>query len=453
MRDALQRTALRVVAVLFAVTLLASVALAAVSTDADTTAVAPGDGNTSTESPLVISVELADAIGAGTSDFLVGAIEEAEQRRADCLVVELDTPGGLDTAMRDIVKRILSADVPVVVYVAPSGARAASAGLWILLAGHVAAMAPGTTTGAAHPVSVGGSGEMDSTMAVKVENDAASYIRSVAQKRGRNAEWAELAVRESASVSSNEALELGVIDLVEPSLQALLVSIDGTKVEVLSGRRTLRTKNARLEKIEMSWRDRVLSTIANPNVAYLLLMLGSMGLMMELWNPGAIFPGVVGAISMLLAFFALQVLPVNSVGLLLLALGVVLLILEIKVTSYGLLTIGGVGCLTLGSLLLFEHRDSFYRVSWSVLIPTVAIATLFFLFVVGKGLLAQKRRPVTGQRGMIGLVGMADSRIDPDGRVFVHGEYWNARTESPIESGVRIEVIGVEGQQLVVRPV
>ncbi|UCE03200.1 MAG: nodulation protein NfeD [Candidatus Latescibacterota bacterium] len=449
MRGALQSSAFRALLLLL---LAAPLGAQPPASDTTTSEIASeSESRDAAEPALVLTAALADAVGAGTSHFLVGAIDEAERRQAECLVIELDTPGGLDSAMREIVKRILGADIPVVVYVAPSGARAASAGLWILLAGHVAAMSPGTTTGAAHPVNLGGGGEVDSTMAIKVENDAASYIRSVAQKRGRNAAWAETAVRESASVSSDEALALGVVDRVEPTLQALLESIDGNEVEVLSGARVLRTKNARVEEIEMGWRDRVLSTIANPNVAYLLLMLGSMGLMMEMWNPGAIFPGVVGAISMLLAFFALQVLPVNSVGLLLLALGVVLLILEVKVTSYGMLTIGGVGCLTLGSLLLFEHPDTFYRVSWSVLIPTVALATLFFLFVVSKGLLAQKRRPVTGQQGMIGLVGTADSRIDPQGRVFVHGEYWNARAERPVESGARIEVVGVEGHQLVVR--
>jgi membrane-bound serine protease (ClpP class) len=400
--------------------------------------------------PLVRVARLVDAIGPASAHFLIENIEKAEKDGAACVVVELDTPGGLESAMRDIVKRILSADVPVVVYVAPSGARAASAGLWILLAGHVAAMAPGTNTGAAHPVALGG-GEVDETMKQKLESDAASFIRSLAQKRGRNVEWAEKAVRESASASDAEALQLGIIDVVEPSLQALLLRIDGREVEVLSGPRRLRTREARIETLEMGWRDRVLSAIANPNVAYILLMLGSAGLMMELWNPGAIFPGVVGAISLLLAFFAFQVLPVNWVGLLLIGLGMVLLILEIKVTSYGALTIGGVVALVLGSLLLFESPASFYRVSWSVLVPTVTTATLFFLFVVGKGLLAQRARPVTGREGMLGLVGTADSRLDPLGRVFVHGEYWSARAVEPIEAGSGVEVVGVEGRRLVVR--
>ena len=401
--------------------------------------------------PLVCVAPLVDAIGPASARFLIDSIDRAEKRKAECLVIELDTPGGLESAMRDIVKRILAADVPVVVYVAPSGARAASAGVWILLAAHVAAMAPGTNTGAAHPVAVGG-GEVDDTMRKKLENDAASFIRSVAQKRGRNVEWAEKAVRESASASDREALELHIVDVVEPSLQALLVRIDGRQVEVVSGPRTLHTRAATIEKLEMGWRARALSAIANPNVAYILLMLGSMGLMMELWNPGAIFPGVVGAISLLLAFFAFQVLPVNSVGLLLILLGVILLLLEIKVTSYGTLTLGGVAALTFGSLLLFETPEAFYRVSWGVLLPTVAVVTFVFLFIVGKGLLAQRARPVTGASGMIGLVGTADSRLDPGGRVFVRGEYWNARSLEPIEAGSSVEVLAVEGRQLVVRP-
>ncbi len=259
----------------------------------------------SAHSSLVLVARLHDAIHPATAGFVHRCIGRAEQRNAACLILELDTPGGLDSAMRDIVKRILAADVPIVVYVSPSGSRAASAGLWILLAGHVAAMAPGTTTGAAHPVQMGGE-SVDETVAAKIEHDSASLVRALAQKRGRNAEWAERAVRESISASDAEALELGVIDLVEDSIASLLDDIDGLDVEVLSGYRTLSTSSATIEYIEMDWRDRVLSTIANPNIAYLLLMLGTMGIMMELWNPGAILPGVLGAISMLLAFFALQ---------------------------------------------------------------------------------------------------------------------------------------------------
>ncbi len=431
--------------------LLAAEAAAGTTTAADSSR---GGGEPEKGSPAaaeVLVASLVDAIGPASARFLIEGIERAEKERAACLIIELDTPGGLDSAMRDIVKRILAADVPVVVYVAPSGSRAASAGLFLLLAAHVAAMAPGTNTGAAHPVQMGG-GTIDSVMSEKVENDAASFIRSLAQKRGRNAEWAERAVRASVSVSDKEALELGVVDVIEPSLQALLVRLDGRKVELLSGPRTLQTKAAAVRMLHMGWRDRVLSAIANPNIAYLLLMLGSAGLMMELWNPGAILPGVVGAISMLLAFFALQVLPVNSVGLLLLLLGIILLLLEVKVTSYGALTIGGIVALTLGSIFLFDSKETLYRVSWTVIVPTVIAVTFFFLFVVGKGLLAQKHRPVTGSHGMLGQIGTADSALAPEGRVFVRGEYWHARAEAPVPAGAAVEVVGVEGLRLVVRP-
>ena len=403
------------------------------------------------DSALVLRVRVEAAIGPASRNFIGRAVDAAEERGAACLVIELDTPGGLDDSMRDIIKRILASDVPVVVYVAPSGSRAASAGFYILQAAHVAAMAPGTNTGAAHPVPMGG-GEADPTMQEKIENDAASFARSLAQRRGRNVEWAESAVRESESVSAQEALDKNVIDWVAPGLDSLLAAIDSVTVETLSGRHVLGTRGARVETISMGWRDRVLSTIANPNVAYLLLMLGTMGLAMELWNPGAIFPGVVGAIALLLAFFALQVLPVSHAGLLLLLVGVILLILEIKVTSYGALTIGGVTSLTLGSILLFESPGAMFRVSWWVLVPAVLGTTLFLLFVVGKGLGAQRRKPVTGPEGLVGEHGRADSALAVGGgRVFVHGEYWNARSDEPIESGTPVVVEAVEGNVLHVR--
>lgn len=410
---------------------------------------APTDEATSRD--VVLIAELADAIAPPTAGFLIGAIERAEARGAACLVIQLDTPGGLDVAMRDVVKRILSSSVPVVVYVAPSGARAASAGLFILLSAHVAAMAPGTNTGAAHPVNLGG-GPVDSTMAVKIVNDSASFIRSIAHQRGRNEEWAERAVRESASITADEALATGVVEVLATSPQDLLRRLDGRTVKMLTGEATLRTRDVRLEKLEMGWRERALSKLANPNVAYMLLMLGTMGLLLELYNPGAILPGVVGAISILLAFFALQVLPVNSVGLLLLAVGIILLVLEIKVTSYGLLTIGGVIALSLGALFLFDSKDSLYRVSWSVLIPTVAVTAAFFLFVIGKGLQAQRARPMTGRVALIGAVGIADSVINLEGKVIVNGEYWEALAAQPIAAGSSIEVVGIEGRQLFVRP-
>jgi membrane-bound serine protease (ClpP class) len=414
----------------------------------------PGAAHAAADSTLVLRVRVQDAIGPASRNFVARAVEAAESRGAACLVLELDTPGGLDESMRDIVKRILGADVPVVVYVAPSGSRAASAGFFILQAAHVAAMAPGTNTGAAHPVQLGG-GDIDKTLAGKIENDAASFVRSLAQRRGRNVEWAESAVRESASISATEALEKHVIDCVAGSFDDLLAQLDGRSVDIGAGPRSLHTAGARVESLAMGWRDRVLSTIANPNIAYLLLMMGTMGLAMELWNPGAIFPGVVGAISLLLAFFALQVLPVNQAGLLLLLVGVILLLLEIKVTSYGALTIGGVTALTLGSILLFDTPGALSRLSWSIIVPVVVCTTLFFLFVVGAGLRAQRRKPVTGPEGLVGERGLADTVLAPEGRVAVHGEYWWARTDDePVAAGETVEVTAVEaGRRLVVRRV
>jgi membrane-bound serine protease (ClpP class) len=403
-----------------------------------------------TDSTLVFRVRVQDAIGPASRNYIARALDVAESREAACLVLELDTPGGLDESMRDIVKRILGADVPVVVYVAPSGSRAASAGFFILQAAHVAAMAPGTNTGAAHPVQMGG-GEIDKTLAGKIENDAASFVRALAQRRGRNVDWAESAVRESASIAATEALDKHVIDVVAKSFDDLLVQLDGRSVEIGAATCSLHTAGAHVESLTMSWRDRVLSTIANPNVAYLLLMLGTMGLAMELWNPGAIFPGVVGAISLLLAFFALQVLPVNQAGLLLLLVGVILLLLEIKVTSYGALTIGGVAALTFGSILLFDTPGALAHLSWSIIVPVVVCSTLFFLFVVGAGLRAQRRKPVTGPEGLVGEQGTADTPLAPEGRVAVHGEYWGARA---MAAGEAIEVTAIEaGRRLVVRRV
>jgi membrane-bound serine protease (ClpP class) len=300
-------------------------------------------------------------------------------------------------------------------------------------------------------VALGGGAAPDSTMRVKIENDAASFARSLAQKRGRNVPWAESAVRQSASVSAPEALERGVIDCVANDLRDLLRQIDSLQVEVVTGSRRLGTRDATILTVEMNWRDRVLSSIANPNVAYVLLMLGTTGLAMELWNPGAILPGVVGAISLLLAFFALQVLPVSHVGLLLLLTGIVLLLLEIKVTSYGALTLGGVTALTFGSLLLFDTPHALVRVSWSVIVPVVVFTTIFFLFIVGKGLRAQRRRAVTGPEGLVGERGHADSDLGLEGRVFVHGEYWDARAEVAVHAGETVEVVAVEGRRLVVR--
>jgi membrane-bound serine protease (ClpP class) len=304
----------------------------------------------------ILHLTVKSTINPVISEYIEKGLQEAASAGATCVILQMDTPGGLDTAMRDIVQSILNSPVPVIVYVAPSGARAASAGVLITISAHVAAMAPGTNIGAAHPVGLGG-GKMDETMLKKVENDAAAYAKSLAEQRGRNVEWAVSAVRESESVSAQKALELDIIDLVASSLPELIEKVEGREVETVWGKKTLALKDLPVEKSEMGWRYRLLDTLSNPNIAYILMMLGFYGLFFELSNPGVIFPGVFGAICLILAFFALQTLPVNYAGVLLILLAIILFIAEIKVISYGVLTLGGIVALLLGSLMLIESPD------------------------------------------------------------------------------------------------
>ena len=304
------------------------------------------------------------------SEYIIKSIEEAKGAGASLVVIELDTPGGLDLSMRDIVKTLLASPVPVAVYVAPSGSRAASAGVFITMAADIAAMAPGTNIGSAHPVAINGK-EMDETMVTKVKNDAASYIKSIAAKRGRNAQWAEKAVRESVNITASEALELKVIDLMAKDTQTLLALLDGRSIKFDGKDRTLKLAGARRVSVEMGLRHRILDAITNPNVAYVLMMIGMVGLYFELSSPGAIFPGVIGAICIILAFYSFQTLPVNYAGLLLIGLGAAFFVIELSVTSFGLLTIAGIISFTLGSLMLFDSPLPFMRVSLSVILPTV----------------------------------------------------------------------------------
>ena len=402
--------------------------------------------------PVVHVITINGVISPISAEFILKSIQDAEQENARCLIIQLDTPGGLMESMRDIVKGELGADVPVVVYVAPSGARAASAGVFITLAAHVAAMAPGTNIGAAHPVMMGGipggGGDTTQTMMDKLTNDAVAYIQSIAEKQGRNAEWAREAVLESSSITALEALEKGVIDTVAASLAELLSYLDGKQVEVVSGEVTLATLQAEVSHIEMSLRYRILDKITNPNVAYLLLLLGIYGIFFELSNPGIFFPGVLGAISLILAFLAFQMLPINYAGLALMALSLVLFILEINVTSYGLLSISGVISLLLGSLMLFDSTDPLMRVSWQVIIPTIIFTALFFLVAIGLAVKAQRRVPLTGIASMVGLTGAAQTDIDPDGQVLVQGEVWRAVSDQDIPSGASVKVLQVDGMVL-----
>ncbi len=386
------------------------------------------------------------------AEYLHDAIEFASSPAAEALVVRLDTPGGLDTSMRDIIKDFTGAPIPIVVYVAPSGGRAASAGVFLTLAAHVAAMAPGTNIGAAHPVAMGG-GEMDKTMKEKVENDSAAYIKSLAEQHGRNVKWAEDAVRKSVSATEKEALSLKLIDLVADDLPALLEKLEGRTVSVGGRAMTLRTKQAVIEEFPMGWRLEALKALSDPNIAYVLMTLGTIGLLAELYNPGAILPGVVGAISLVLAFYSFQSLPINYAGALLILLGIVFFILEATVTSFGILAIGGTVAMVLGSLMLMKTDAEFLQISWTVIIPVVGIVALFTLVVLGAGLQALKRRPATGQEEMIGLIGEVRTALAPRGQVSIRGELWEAVSDAPMQPGDRAEVTHVEGLHLHVKPV
>ncbi len=381
-------------------------------------------------------------IGPITARIIEKAIDTSVEDSAEVLIIELNTPGGLDESMRIITRKILNAKVPVIVYVSPSGSRAASAGVFITLSAHIAAMTPGTNMGAAHPVAIGG--QMDSTMAEKVVNDAAAYIKSIATKRGKNEEWAEESVRKSVSITENEALKLNVIDLVVSDVRTLLDSCDGRKVSLPSGEKVLDTKEIEVSRAEISVRDRILQVITNPTIAYILLTLGIWGLFFELSTPGAIFPGIVGGICLILAFFALQSLPINYAGLLLMILALILFILEVKIVSHGALAIGGIISMVLGSLLLFESPLPYMRVSLVVIITIVAGTALFFLVAIGLALRARRRKVTTGGRGLVGEIGVARSALKPEGDVFIHGEIWKAEADQPIKKGEKVVVTAVE---------
>jgi len=395
----------------------------------------------------VATIEIEGVISPVTLRLVGIAIDRAQAERAQALVIQLDTPGGLERSMRAIVQRMMNAEVPVVVYVAPTGARAASAGVFITMAAHVAAMAPATNIGAASPVALGGGA--DKTMMKKVENDAAAFIRTVALERGRNADWAEKAVREAVAITEREALKLKVIDLIAASMTDLLEQIDGRTVKLPKGTVTLATKDAPVRPIEIGFRDRFLNIITDPNVAYVLMMLGMLGLFFELSNPGVILPGVIGGISLILAFFAFQSLPINYAGLLLILFGIVLLVAEIKIVSHGILAIGGMVSMSLGSLMLFDSPEVGFRVSWWVIAPTVGATAGLFLFVVAAGVRALGRPPATGAEGLVGKTATVRERLGPEGQVMVLGEIWRAVAEGePLEPGAQVRIVAVDGLTL-----
>ncbi|MEK6690456.1 MAG: nodulation protein NfeD [Nitrospirota bacterium] len=395
----------------------------------------------------VITVE--GVINPVVAEFIENSIDKATKDRAEVLVIELDTPGGLDTSMRSIIKKMVSSDIPIVVYVYPSGGRAASAGAFITIAAHIAAMTPGTNIGAAHPVGMGG--KMDKTMVEKVENDAVAYIKSLAEKRKRNPKWAEDAVRKSASITEKEALALKVIDLVASDLNSLLSGINGMKVDTPLGEMTLKTTDAEVVRKEIGIRYKILKVLSDPNIAYILMILGFYGLFFELTNPGAILPGVVGALCLILAFYSFQVLPVNYAGLLLIILAIILFILEVKIASYGMLTIGGIISMVIGSLMLFESPAPFIKLSLAVVLPAAIMTAIFFTLTFSLAFKAYKRKPVTGSEGLVGMEGVAKTKIHKNGTVFVHGELWRAWSEEPIKEGASIIVETVEGLKLKIR--
>jgi membrane-bound serine protease (ClpP class) len=395
----------------------------------------------------VAQIDMDSAITPVTVRLLAMAVDRAQSEGAQALIIRLNTPGGLERSMRSMVQTILGSPIPIIVYVSPTGARAASAGVFITMAAHVAAMAPATNIGAAHPVAVGGS--MDKEMTKKVENDAAAFARTIATERGRNAEWAEKAVRSSVSATEREAVKLKVVDLIADSVPDLLTKVDGRTVKTSRGPVTLATKEAPVTVIEVRFRDRFLALISDPNVAYLLMMGGMLGIFFELSNPGSVLPGVVGGICLILAFFAFQSLPVNWAGLLLILFGVVLLIAEIKVTSHGVLAVGGLVAMLIGSLMLYDAPETGIRLSWFVILPTVGTTGGLVFVAVSLGVRALYRPSVTGSAAMVGRLGVARTAIKPEGQVLIDGELWRAVSpDAGVEAGEPVQVTAIDGLTL-----
>lgn len=403
-------------------------------------------GAASEERPIEL-VRIHDTINPGLQDFIEHAVKKSEEESAECLILELDTPGGLVTAMRGIVKAMMNAKIPVVVFVSPSGAQAASAGVFITAAADVAAMAPGTNIGAAHPVTATG-GNVPETMNEKVVNDLVAFVKSLAEERGRNAKWLEEAVRKSVSATAEEAFAQNVIDLVAQDLPDLVNQLDGWEVHRKGYQRTLRTRGKPIQVIEPGWRHKVLRAISNPNIAYILLMIGLAGLYFELSQPGVVLPGVIGAIALVLSFYAMQTIPVNYAGFVLIILAVIFFILEIKVSSYGMLSLAGILSLILGSLMLFHVPGQPFRVAMPVFIPTVLTVSAFFAGVAALAFRAQMRRPQVGVEALVGAEGTVTQALNPEGKVFIQGELWNAESDEPIPEGNRVRVVSVRNLKL-----
>ena len=400
----------------------------------------------------IVVVKISGAINPAVAEFVSQEIHQANKEQQALIVLNMDTPGGLDTSMRQIIKKIQSSHVPVASYVSPSGSRAASAGTFITIASHIAAMAPGTNIGAAHPVNMmGGNNEQESTMDKKVVNDAAAYIRSLAELRNRNSHWAELAVVKSVSISAEEAKRLNVIDLIAGNVKALTLAIDGREIQTASGPMTLKTGRLEIVYHEMSPRLKMLDIISNPNVAYVLMMIGVVGLYFEMSNPGLVFPGVIGAVSMVLALYAMQTLPIDYAGLLLVLLGALFFIAEIGVMSYGLLSIAGVVSIFLGSTMLIDSDDPAMQISQSILYPTLGLTIVFSIGIIVFATQTRNLKKQGGAEGMLGETGIVKENLNPHGRVLVHGELWEAECEGEIMEGEHVIVESVEGLKVRVK--
>jgi len=408
--------------------------------------------NTKTKRVIVISVD--GTINPSSAEYINSGIKRARENNAECLIIKLNTPGGLLKSTRIIVSDMLDSEIPVVVFVYPGGSQAASAGVFITLAAHIAAMAPGTNIGAAHPVTL--QGEQDSIMNEKATNDAAAFIRTISEKRSRNIQWAEDAVRKSLSITETEALKARVIDTIAITVQDLLEKIHGKEISLSSGKKVLDTKNAEVIDTEMNFKQKILGLLSDPNIAYILFMIGIYGIMFELYNPGAIFPGVIGGISLIIALYSLHTLPVNYAGLALIIFAVILFIAEIKVVSHGLLTIGGVISLFFGSIMLINTESTLevFKISWQVILVTVILTATFFIFAIGLGIKAQRRKPTTGIEGIIGEIGETISNLEPEGQIRIHGELWNAESlDGSISKGTKVKVSQVSNLKLMVRKI
>jgi membrane-bound serine protease (ClpP class) len=410
--------------------------------------------NTLGQTGKIISLTAESAVHPALTDYIQTGIEKAREIKAECLIVQLNTPGGLLSSTRTIVADFLQSEIPIIVYVSPSGAQAASAGVFITMASHIAAMAPGTNIGAAHPVSL--QGTQDSIMMEKATNDAAAFIRTISEKRARNVQWGEDAVRKSLSITETEALALNVVDLIAKDINELVELIDSTEIETSMGSKIIYTKNAEIVYLNMTITQKILSILSNPNLAYILLMFGIYSLFFELYNPGAIFPGVIGAFCLILAFYSMDALPVNYAGLALILLSLVLFILEVKIVSYGMLTIGGIVSLLMGSLMLIDPNSILeaMEISMELIIFVVVLTTLFFVFAITLGIKAQKRKPTTGIEGLIGERGVTITKLSPEGEIKVHGEFWSAECdEEVIAKGENVEVIGIDNLKLKVKSI